>query len=163
MIAIQRLISGMIRRLCGKARQGKLAEYVCGDWGGRRVLMTGRPTTAFCHLNFNSTTALAMSTAHLIVFYVFQTCIICLIFVREVMYFCPFFGKHWLCRWGLCNTQCVFDVLDVIPMILRTFPSRHFALLNRGLLWRRCYLLWNPKWIRVNRPPSSRGPARLML
>ena len=92
------IISGMIRRLCGKARQGKLAEYVCGDWGGRRVLMTGRPTTAFCHHNFNSTTALAMCTAHLIVFYVFQTCIICLIFVREVMYFCPFFGKHWLCR-----------------------------------------------------------------
>ena len=65
-IASQRLISGMIRRLCGKARQGKLAEYVCGDWGGRRVLMTGRPTTAFCHHNFNSTTALAMCTAHLI-------------------------------------------------------------------------------------------------
>ena len=66
------IISGMIRRLCGKARQGKLAEYVCGDWGGRRVLMTGRPTTAFCHHNFNSTTAAAMCTAHLILWEYFM-------------------------------------------------------------------------------------------
>ena len=127
MIAIQRLISGMIRRLCGKARQGKLAEYVCGDWGGRRVLMTGRPTTAFCHHNFNSTTV-TMCTAHLILweyFFVFKRVFL---FLRS----CTFVLS--LDNVGFSAEDCVFDVLDVIAMILCTFPCRQVALLNRGLL-----------------------------
>ena len=35
---------------------------------------------------------------------------------------------------GFSAEDCVFDVLDVIAMILRTFPCRKVALLNRGLL-----------------------------